>query len=238
MVDWTKDNVYSLAEKVADSSLRAVGDDIGLSGERVRQIITEHVDPLMIQWLRLKAKIEREPVKMNFRDRFWRRAKRRKSGCIEWVGYCLDSGYGRLSVGGEAQLAHRVSWVLTHGEIPKMDNGKTMHVCHHCDNPCCVNPDHLFLGTPADNMHDRDAKGRHGMAGNKEPRPNARGPRRQTRKYSYSLIRNMRRGGMTIPAICEETGASDSTVCRAIYGDKRFKYKQPTVHLTNRRNTM
>jgi len=56
-----------------------------------------------------------------------------------------------------------VSWELSNGEIPD-----GFHVCHHCDNPCCINPDHLFLGTVADNMHDRDAKGR-GRYGENRP---------------------------------------------------------------------
>ncbi len=65
-------------------------------------------------------------------------------------------GYGKIKIRGKDRGAHRVAWELENGPIPE-----GMLVCHRCDNPPCCNPSHLFLGSHADNNHDRDAKGRH-----------------------------------------------------------------------------
>jgi HNH endonuclease len=76
--------------------------------------------------------------------------------CLIWGGYKNPKGYGRRRYRGRFWMAHRVAWVEAHGEIPE-----GMYVLHHCDNPPCINIEHLFLGTLADNNHDRDRKGRH-----------------------------------------------------------------------------
>ncbi len=85
-------------------------------------------------------------------ERFW--SKVDKSGdCWLWRGSVNPQGYGTFSFGGKSRGAHRVSYLLSKGEI-----GDGLCVCHTCDNPPCVNPDHLWLGTQADNMRDMGSK--------------------------------------------------------------------------------
>lgn len=77
-------------------------------------------------------------------------------GCFVWMrGTFSKNGYGAVHFRGVTRRAHRVAWILNNGEIPK-----GLKVLHSCDNPPCINPAHLFLGTDSDNMKDRDKKNR------------------------------------------------------------------------------
>lgn len=90
-------------------------------------------------------------------SRFWSKAcVLDESECWEWQGSRNWQGYGWAQPSGKNRGAHRVAWLLTHGSIPD-----GLWVLHHCDNPPCVNPSHLFLGTATDNERDKVRKGRH-----------------------------------------------------------------------------
>lgn len=82
-----------------------------------------------------------------------------ESGCLIWLGYVSKYGYGTITTHhGEVKRVHRLSWELTHGEIPK-----GLFVCHKCDVKLCVRPEHLFLGTPKENTQDMVRKMRHSI---------------------------------------------------------------------------
>lgn len=96
-------------------------------------------------------------------EKFWARVNK-TAGCWEWTASLNGWGYGQVSFRGARVGTHRISWILTNGDI-----SDGLLVCHKCDNPKCVNPDHLFLGTQQDNMTDMISKDRH-AAGSKDGR--------------------------------------------------------------------
>lgn len=90
-------------------------------------------------------------------ERFWNKVD--KSGdCWLWTASKTHQGYGYFRFDGKMCKAHRMAWLLVNGEIPN-----EMLVCHSCDNPSCVNPEHLWLGTNQENMDDMNKKGRHAL---------------------------------------------------------------------------
>ncbi len=96
---------------------------------------------------------------MTVRERIENQIEINIYNCWVWQGATNDgtaNGYGNIKILGEKKLVHRVYWEIINGCIPK-----DMCVCHHCDNPPCINPEHLFLGTHTDNMRDKTNKGRH-----------------------------------------------------------------------------
>lgn len=139
--------------------------------------------------------------------RFWERVDRRGSGeCWRWKGAPSGFGYGVLFVRGKNRYAHRLSYSLAHGPIPR-----GLFVLHRCDNPICVNPAHLFLGTPHDNNIDMAAKGR-----------STHGEKNRHAKLTRDDVRWMRwarvYSGATQRRIGAFFGVDQSTVCYAVNG--------------------
>lgn len=114
---------------------------------------------------------------MSTRDLFERNVVKTADGCWLWTG-SQKYGYGRVMIGGVRKLAHRWAFEIYRGESPD-----GLCVCHTCDVPLCVNPDHLFLGTRADNVADMDAKKR---------RVPPRGERNAHAKLSAEKVRAIR----------------------------------------------
>ena len=93
-------------------------------------------------------------MKKNTAEEFWRQVDR-SGECWLWQGRCQHKGYGLFTWQGRTQGAHRISM-----QLAGLDPNAVM-VCHHCDEPRCVNPQHLFLGTAKTNNDDKISKGRH-----------------------------------------------------------------------------
>ena len=102
--------------------------------------------------------------KGNIIDRFLSKLKTTKTiGCWEWTASKNKKGYGWFYMNGKNHLAHRASFILFRGNI-----GAGLHVCHKCDNPSCVNPDHLFISNNEGNILDKINKGRHAKTRTRE----------------------------------------------------------------------
>jgi hypothetical protein len=92
----------------------------------------------------------------NIRRRFEKSIVVQKNGCWLWSGYKNADGYGVMGIGRKVIKAHRVAYMIYKGEIPE-----GMNVCHTCDVPSCVNPEHLWIGTQKENVLDMCLKKRH-----------------------------------------------------------------------------
>lgn len=137
--------------------------------------------------------------------RFWTYVDK-SSECWNWTGGTFGGRYGQFRVGARKVKAHRFAWVIAGNDIPL-----GMILCHRCDNPRCVRPDHLFLGTHADNAQDRDTKGRN--ARNNAPRlPGELNPAARLSRMQALTIRSRVSQGERRKVLASEFGVSVSTV--------------------------
>lgn len=143
--------------------------------------------------------------------------------CWDWSASKTPPGYGRINYERKTFYAHRLAYELAYGPIPD-----GLHICHHCDNPSCINPKHLFAGTPADNMHDRDRKGRgRGMAVIAALRHEMS---QEVAERDQRIVR-LRDDGLKLREISERLGVSMNMVAGALRRTGRSK-----VIIRNRQN--
>lgn len=165
-------------------------------------------------------------------ERFW--AHVHKSGeneCWLWhtkmypIGEYI--GYGSFAINGESFSASRVSYLLRFGSIPK-----GMLVCHHCDNPPCVNPNHLFLGTHRDNTMDSVIKGRRQII--KKDRAERAQKLREKTVINGDVVRFFRRGlDLKCKQLSRLSGVSTTTIIRIENGDNRYPSVRTLIKLAN-----
>ena len=136
--------------------------------------------------------------------RFWEKVDK-TDVCWLWMASKDRDGYGYFNVGGAIRKAHRVSYELAHGSIPE-----GAHVCHTCDNPSCVRPDHLWLGDNRLNTLDRDRKGR------QRPPYGERNAFTSLTNNDADTIRRRVEAGETQADLVREYGVSAVAVCNIV----------------------
>ena len=134
-------------------------------------------------------------------------------GCWEWRRANNGYGYGTLTVNRKTKLVHRLAYEYSKGPIPT-----GMHVCHTCDNPSCINPDHLFLGTRNDNMKDCFLKGRSNI--HPISFPGETNPRSKLTQHQVKHIRLLLAQQMTQDTIAKKFGISQAQVSNIKRGIK------------------
>lgn len=152
--------------------------------------------PKVLDWHRVAARF----------DKYVKKGR----GCWEWVGATNQDGYGIVFYHGRCRKAHRVAMVLH--TLGAFDIEDAMHVCHSCDNPSCVNPWHLFVGTNADNVADRDNKHRHHDV------KGERNPRARLTAADILLVRALRRQGYLQKEISDITGVGRYAISDILTG--------------------
>ena len=127
------------------------------------------------------------------------------TGCWEWNGCKRHRGYGAIAVNGRLEQAHRISYIEFNGDIPE-----GMYVCHKCDNPPCINPDHLFVGTPKENSADCIRKGRAYRGFINQPK----GAESRNAKLTDDDVRKIRVSTNRLKELSETYGVSMATISK------------------------
>lgn len=150
-------------------------------------------------------------------ERFWERV-RKTDTCWLWTGRKNDQGYGMVRVGKQRKYAHRYSWEIHNGPIPASEGYHGTCVLHRCDTPACVRPEHLFLGTHAENMLDKKTKGRC----NTGDRPVAAlGEANHNAKLNVESVREIRRlhqAGESFSSLARRFMVSGPTIAKVVRG--------------------
>ena len=133
-----------------------------------------------------------------------------ESGCWLWEANTNAGGYGTIGYKGKIVKAHRLSYILHNGDIPD-----GLHVLHKCDVRCCVNPDHLFVGTHLDNMRDCSKKGR------KSKKPVNVGESNARCKLTDDQVSEIRASSENYKAIAGRYDVNPSTISRIKSGKRR-----------------
>lgn len=182
---------------------KLLAEEFGVSTATISRVLTGKVYGAAWKGLRVVTEQRRDSY-----ERFWKKVIcGEPDECWPWMGNHLPRGYGLVSINRRRLLAHRAAWEGAFGSIPE-----GLQVLHSCDNPPCVNPAHLFLGTQADNIRDAQSKGR--LVGNITR--HLRGEKAGGAKLTESQVLEIRRryGGQRgeAPRLALEFGVSSSTV--------------------------
>lgn len=143
------------------------------------------------------------------------RCRLAENDCWEWVGAKDTGGYGLLHRNNKTMKAHRVSYEVYKGRIPK-----GLVVRHSCDNPACINPDHLDIGTVADNVRDRELRGRRDV----------KGEQIGTSKLTSEQVLNIKASSESIDVLADKYGVHRSNISLIRAGKSWKHLNPPAVH--------
>ncbi len=156
--------------------------------------------------------------KSYFKSRLLEHVKKTDT-CWLWLGSKNPAGYGRIKIAGILESPHRISFMVFVGNIPD-----GYFVCHHCDNPSCVNPAHLFAGTRSDNTNDSIRKGRFKINFNLPRSTGIRPSNAILTTEQAEMVRNLIKGGMKFRYIADAVGVKISCIKDISIG-KTYKTK-------------